>query len=153
MFVSADGLARIDGAAARLADDATDVFPGLATLLAESNDQTGAASVLDDWCGAGSHGWTGPEMIYELTATVNTRVTVTLADVTADVVVANPPYVAVGSPELAADEIETWAEHPYMAQVLIKAERRPSWGHPMYDPIWAEATMRNCSKSSSSRLR
>ena len=27
-----------------------------------------------------------------------------------------------------------------MAQILIKAEPRPSWGHPKYDPIWAAAT-------------
>ncbi len=40
----------------------------------------------------------------------------------------------------AAREIEHWAGHPYMAQVLIHAEPRPSWGHPKYDPIWAAAT-------------
>ena len=34
-------------------------------------------------------------------------------------------------------EIETWAEHPYMSQILIKAEPRPSWGDPIYDPVWA----------------
>ena len=27
-----------------------------------------------------------------------------------------------------------------MAQILIKAEPRPSWGDPKYDPIWAAAT-------------
>ena len=27
-----------------------------------------------------------------------------------------------------------------MAQILIKAEPRPSWGNPKYDPIWAAAT-------------
>ncbi len=43
-------------------------------------------------------------------------------------------------PDAAAAEIEKWAGHPYMAQVLIKAERRPSWGDPMYDPVWAAAT-------------
>ena len=43
-------------------------------------------------------------------------------------------------PEGAAREIEKWAGHPYMAQILIKAEPRPSWGHPKYDPIWAAAT-------------
>ncbi|WP_281690052.1 amidohydrolase family protein [Pseudonocardia thermophila] len=43
-------------------------------------------------------------------------------------------------PQLAAREIENWAGHPYMAQVLITAEERPSWGHPKYDPIWAAAT-------------
>ena len=37
-------------------------------------------------------------------------------------------------------EIERWAGHPYMAQILIKAEPRPSWGDPKYDPIWAAAT-------------
>jgi len=32
------------------------------------------------------------------------------------------------------------AGHEYMAQVLIKAEPRPPWGNPKYDPIWAAAT-------------
>jgi len=48
--------------------------------------------------------------------------------------------VSIEAPELAAAEIEKWAEHPYMAQVLIRAEPRPAWGHPMYNPIWAAAT-------------
>jgi predicted TIM-barrel fold metal-dependent hydrolase len=48
--------------------------------------------------------------------------------------------VSVQTPELAAAEIEKWAGHPYMAQVLIKAEPRPSWGDPVYNPIWAAAT-------------
>lgn len=48
--------------------------------------------------------------------------------------------VAIEDPQAAVAEIETWAEHSYMAQILIKAEPRPSWGHPMYDPIWAVAT-------------
>jgi predicted TIM-barrel fold metal-dependent hydrolase len=47
--------------------------------------------------------------------------------------------VGIETPEAAAAEIEEWAGHPYMAQVLIKAEPRPSWGHPKYDPIWAAA--------------
>ena len=47
---------------------------------------------------------------------------------------------SIEAPELAAAEIEKWAEHPYMAQILIKAERRPPWGDPMYDPVWAAAT-------------
>ena len=37
-------------------------------------------------------------------------------------------------------EIERWAGHPYIAQILIAAEPRPSWGDPRYDPIWAAAT-------------
>ena len=48
--------------------------------------------------------------------------------------------IAIEEPQAAAREIEKWAGHPYMAQVLIKAEPRPSWGDPMYDPIWAAAT-------------
>jgi predicted TIM-barrel fold metal-dependent hydrolase len=48
--------------------------------------------------------------------------------------------VAIDDPEGAVREIEKWAGHPYMAQVLIRAEPRPSWGDPMYDPIWAAAT-------------
>ena len=47
---------------------------------------------------------------------------------------------AIQMPDEAAREIEKWAGHPYMAQVLINAEPRPSWGHPMYDPVWAAAT-------------
>ena len=48
--------------------------------------------------------------------------------------------VAIEDPEGAAREIEKWAGHPYMVQTLIKAEPRPSWGDPKYDPIWAAAT-------------
>jgi uncharacterized protein len=43
-------------------------------------------------------------------------------------------------PETAVREIERWAGHPYIAQILIAAEPRPSWGDPRYDPIWAAAT-------------
>jgi predicted TIM-barrel fold metal-dependent hydrolase len=43
-------------------------------------------------------------------------------------------------PQGAAREIEKWAGHPYMSQILIRAEPRPAWGDPMYDPIWATAT-------------
>ncbi|MBV8347813.1 MAG: amidohydrolase, partial [Mycolicibacterium sp.] len=38
--------------------------------------------------------------------------------------------VAIEDPEGAVEQIEKWAGHPYMAQILIKAEPRPSWGHP-----------------------
>ncbi|MFE3543129.1 amidohydrolase family protein [Nocardia sp. NPDC059177] len=48
--------------------------------------------------------------------------------------------VAVDDPAGAVAEIEQWAGHPYMAQILLKAEPRPSWGDPRYDPIWAAAT-------------
>ena len=48
--------------------------------------------------------------------------------------------VSIEAPELAAAEIERWAGHPFMSQILIKAENRPSWGDPMYDPVWAAAT-------------
>jgi uncharacterized protein len=47
---------------------------------------------------------------------------------------------AIEEPEESVREIEKWAGHPYMAQILIKAEPRPSWGNPKYDPIWAAAT-------------
>ena len=43
------------------------------------------------------------------------------------------------TPQGAAREIEYWAGHPYMSQVLINAEPRPAWGDPKYDPIWAAA--------------
>jgi predicted TIM-barrel fold metal-dependent hydrolase len=46
---------------------------------------------------------------------------------------------AAEDPAGAAREIETWAGHPYMAQILIRAEPRPSWGDPMYDPVWTAA--------------
>ncbi|TQS46998.1 amidohydrolase family protein [Cryptosporangium phraense] len=48
--------------------------------------------------------------------------------------------VAIEDPSGAAREIEKWVGHPYMAQVLIKAEPRPSWGDPKYDPVWEAAT-------------
>ncbi|NKY33694.1 amidohydrolase [Nocardia speluncae] len=47
--------------------------------------------------------------------------------------------VAIDDPNSAVAEIEHWAGHPYMAQILIKAEPRPSWGDARYDPIWATA--------------
>jgi predicted TIM-barrel fold metal-dependent hydrolase len=48
--------------------------------------------------------------------------------------------LAIEEPEVCVREIERWAGHPYMAQILINAEPRPSWGDPKYDPIWAAAT-------------
>ncbi|HUN35592.1 MAG TPA: amidohydrolase family protein [Trebonia sp.] len=45
----------------------------------------------------------------------------------------------IEDPQGAAREIEEWAGHPYMAQVLINAEPRPAWGDPRYDPVWAAA--------------
>jgi predicted TIM-barrel fold metal-dependent hydrolase len=51
--------------------------------------------------------------------------------------------VSVEDPADAAREIEEWAGHPYMAQVLMKAEERPAWGAPKYDPVWAAATRHN----------
>ncbi|MCF6470628.1 amidohydrolase [Nonomuraea sp. MG754425] len=48
--------------------------------------------------------------------------------------------VAIEDPEGSAREIERWAGHPYMGQILLHAEPRPSWGHPKYDPVWAAAT-------------
>jgi predicted TIM-barrel fold metal-dependent hydrolase len=46
---------------------------------------------------------------------------------------------AIQAPLEAAREIEKWAGHRYMAQVLINSEVRPSWGNPRYDPVWAAA--------------
>ncbi|WP_026343773.1 amidohydrolase family protein [Nocardia sp. BMG111209] len=43
----------------------------------------------------------------------------------------------------AVREIEKWAGHEYMSQILIKAEPRPAWGDPHYDPIWAAAVKHN----------
>ena len=48
--------------------------------------------------------------------------------------------MAIEDPAGAVKEIEYWAGHPYMAQVLINAEPRPAWGDPQYDPIWEAAT-------------
>jgi predicted TIM-barrel fold metal-dependent hydrolase len=48
--------------------------------------------------------------------------------------------VAIDDPAASAAEISTWAEHPFMSQILIKSEPRPSWGDPKYDPVWAAAT-------------
>lgn len=47
---------------------------------------------------------------------------------------------AIEDPQGAAREIEHWAGHPYMAQVLISAEPRPAWGDPRHDPVWEAAT-------------
>jgi predicted TIM-barrel fold metal-dependent hydrolase len=47
---------------------------------------------------------------------------------------------AIEDPQGAAREIEHWAGHPHMAQVLIHAEPKPSWGDPKYDPVWEAAT-------------
>src|SRR5712664_1936622 len=51
--------------------------------------------------------------------------------------------VSVQDPEGAAREIEYWAGHKFMAQVLISAEPRPAWGDPRYYPIWEAATRHN----------
>lgn len=48
--------------------------------------------------------------------------------------------VAIEEPNLAAAEIERLAGHAFLGQILIKAEPRPAWGDPKYDPIWAAAT-------------
>jgi uncharacterized protein len=47
--------------------------------------------------------------------------------------------VAIEDPAGAVREIEHWAGHPYMSQILMRAEPRPAWGDPKYDPIWAAA--------------
>jgi len=46
---------------------------------------------------------------------------------------------SIDDPRGTAREIEYWAGHPYMSQILIKAEPRPAWGDPKYDPVWAAA--------------
>jgi uncharacterized protein len=51
--------------------------------------------------------------------------------------------VAIEDPPGAVRQIEEWADHPFMAQVLIRAEPRPAWGAPQYDPIWEAATRRD----------
>ena len=48
--------------------------------------------------------------------------------------------VAIEDPQGAAREIDFWAGHPFLSQVLIKAEPRPAWGDPQYDPVWEAAT-------------
>lgn len=45
----------------------------------------------------------------------------------------------IDDPAAAVREIEKWAGHEYMAQILIKAEPRPAWGNPANDPVWAAA--------------
>jgi predicted TIM-barrel fold metal-dependent hydrolase len=47
---------------------------------------------------------------------------------------------AIEDPAGAVREIERWAGHPFMSQILIKAEPRPAWGDPQYYPIWETAT-------------
>ena len=48
--------------------------------------------------------------------------------------------VAIDDPEGAVKEIEHWAGHPLMSQVMVHAEFRPAWGDPRYDPVWEAAT-------------
>ena len=48
--------------------------------------------------------------------------------------------VNIHDPKGAAREIEEWAGHPLMVQVLLSGERRPAWGDPFYNPIWEAAT-------------
>ena len=48
--------------------------------------------------------------------------------------------VAIEDPIGAVREIERWAGHPFMSQVLIRAEPRPAWGDPKYDSVWEAAT-------------
>lgn len=50
---------------------------------------------------------------------------------------------AIDEPLQAAREIEKWAGHPYMSQVLINSELRPAWGDPRYNPVWEAATRHN----------
>jgi predicted TIM-barrel fold metal-dependent hydrolase len=47
---------------------------------------------------------------------------------------------AIEDPLGAAREIEHWAGHPFMGQVLIHAEPKPAWGDPKYYPVWEAAT-------------
>jgi uncharacterized protein len=49
-------------------------------------------------------------------------------------------WAGIGDPVAGANEIEHWAGHPYLVQVMIAAEPRPAWGDPRYDPIWEAAT-------------
>ncbi len=51
--------------------------------------------------------------------------------------------VGIEDPVAAVREIEYWAGHPQLVQVLIPAEPRPAWGDPRYDPIWEAATRHN----------
>jgi predicted TIM-barrel fold metal-dependent hydrolase len=47
--------------------------------------------------------------------------------------------VAIEDPVAAVEEIEYWAGHPLMSQIMIGAETRPAWGDPKNDPIWEAA--------------
>ena len=47
--------------------------------------------------------------------------------------------VAIDDPVGSVREIEHWAGHPFMSQILVRAEPRPAWGDPKYDPIWSAA--------------
>ena len=47
---------------------------------------------------------------------------------------------AIDAPAEAAREIEYWAGHRHMVQVLIRTEQRPAWGDPQYDPVWEAAS-------------
>ncbi len=48
--------------------------------------------------------------------------------------------VSAQAPELAAREIERWAGHPYMAEVLMTPQTRGiPFGNPHFDPLYAAA--------------
>jgi predicted TIM-barrel fold metal-dependent hydrolase len=48
--------------------------------------------------------------------------------------------VSAQAPELAAREIQRWADHPYMAQVLMTPQTRGiPFGNPHFDPLFAAA--------------
>jgi uncharacterized protein len=47
--------------------------------------------------------------------------------------------VSAGDPTAAVREIEKWADHPYMSQIMLYPEAMVPFGHSQYHPIWEVA--------------
>ena len=52
-------------------------------------------------------------------------------------------WAGIDDPAAGAREIEHWAGHRDLVQVMIAAEPRPAWGNPKYDAIWEAASRHN----------
>jgi uncharacterized protein len=48
--------------------------------------------------------------------------------------------VPLHDPKAAVAEIEHWAGHPHVVQVLALHAYQPGFGHPMYEPVWRAAS-------------
>jgi predicted TIM-barrel fold metal-dependent hydrolase len=47
--------------------------------------------------------------------------------------------IPVHNPDAAVREIEKWAGHPSIVQIMVGTSAQPPFGHPQYHPIWEAA--------------